>query len=75
MRSDIIFVVGQLSKHNTNLRKGYLQAVKKVVKYLKGILDISLIFDRETVNYLLREPPLYNSVGYIDSNFIGDPKD
>lgn len=29
IRSDIAFIVGQLSKHNANLRKGHLQAIKE----------------------------------------------
>lgn len=31
-KPDISFVVGQLSRHNANLRKGHLQAAKRVVR-------------------------------------------
>lgn len=41
---DIAFVVGQLSRHNTDLRKRYLQAIKRVVRYLKGTTERGLIF-------------------------------
>ncbi len=37
-KSDILFIVGQFSKRNINPRKGYLQAAKRVVRYLKGII-------------------------------------
>lgn len=43
-RPDIIFTVGQLSRHNADPRKRYLQAVKRVVRYLKGIINMGLIF-------------------------------
>lgn len=32
---DIAFAVRKLSRHNANPKKGYLQAAKKVVRYLK----------------------------------------
>ena len=32
-RPDIVFVVGQLSRHNTNPKKGHFRAAKKVVRY------------------------------------------
>ncbi len=74
-RPDIAFAVGQLSKHNADPRKGHLQPAKRVVKYLKGTMDMGLIFGQEIANRLPREPPPYGLVGYVDSNFAGDPKD
>ncbi len=32
-RPDIAFAVGQLSKHNSDLRAGHMKAEKKVVRY------------------------------------------
>lgn len=43
-RPDIIFVVGQLSRYNANLKKGHFQAAKKIVKYLKKIIKMNKIF-------------------------------
>lgn len=45
IRSDITFAVRQLSKYNADLRKRYLQTVKRVVGYLKDTMNIGLIFD------------------------------
>lgn len=45
-RPDIAFVVGQLSKHNADPKRGYLQAPKIVIKYLKGTMQMSLVFGR-----------------------------
>lgn len=47
IRLDITFVVGQLSKHNASLRKSHLRAAKKVVRYLKGTMEMGLTFGRE----------------------------
>lgn len=45
-RPDIAFAVGRLSKYNTNLRKNHLQADKKVVQYLKRIMQLGLVYDQ-----------------------------
>lgn len=44
IRPDITFVIEQFSKHNTNLRKGYLQAIKRIVEYLKENIKMRFIF-------------------------------
>lgn len=72
---DIAFVIRQLSKYNADLRKGHLQVAKKLVRYLKSTIDMSLIFGQKIVNYLLKEPPLYGLVGYVESNFARDLED
>lgn len=43
-RSDIAFAVRQLSKYNSNPRKNHLQVVKKVVQYLKGTMQLRLVY-------------------------------
>lgn len=47
LRPDIIFVIRQLNKYNSEQRKDYLWAVKKVLGYLKKTIEISLTFDRK----------------------------
>ncbi len=73
---DITFTIGQQSKHNTDPRKGHLQAAKKVVRYLKETIQMGLIFGRVSINRrLLQDPSPYGLVGYTDSNLAGDSKD
>ncbi len=43
-RLNIVFIIGQLSKHNANLRKSHLQAVKRVVKYLSRTIEMGLVY-------------------------------
>lgn len=75
IRPDIAFTVGQLSKHNADPKKGHLQAVKRVVRYLKGIIQMELVFGREIKGHLPRNLPLYGFIGYANNNFVGDSRD
>ncbi len=70
-KPNIVFVVSQLSKHNADPQKDHLQAAKKVVRYLKGIMNLRLIYGQITVRNLL----LYGLSGYANNNFAGDPED
>ena len=72
-RPDIVFAVGQLSKHNADPRNGHLRAAKRIVRYLKGIMQIGLIYGRE--NSSPRDPPPFGLKSYADSNFAGNPED
>ena len=69
-KPNIAFVVGQLSKHNADPRKGHLKAAKKVVRYMNGTMQMKLMFGQTLTN-----PPPYSLTGYADSNFAGDPAD
>lgn len=71
-RPDIAFVVGQLSRHNADPRKGHLQAAKRVVRYFRGTMEMGLVFGQELSNRLPRDPPPYGLIGFADSNFAGD---
>ena len=42
-RSDIAFVVGQLSHHNTNPHIKHICIVKQVLQYLKGTSIMGII--------------------------------
>ncbi len=52
-----------------------MRVAKRVVRYLKGTMNMGLIYGQEIANCLPREPPPYDLVGYADSNFTGDLED
>lgn len=74
-RPNIAFVIGQLSRYNIDLRKGYLRAVKKVVQYLKGTIQLSLIYNKGPNKISPRSSSIYGFLGYKVSNFVNKPKD
>lgn len=74
IRLDIIFVLEQLSRHNANLRKNHLWAIKKVVRYLKETIKMSLTFGQKSTEQSIRDLLPYGLIGYISSNFIKDSK-
>ena len=70
-KPDIAFAIGQLSRHNADPRRGHFRAAKRVVRYLKGTMNLGLIYGRTTT----RDSPPYGLISYADSNFAGDPED
>lgn len=74
-RPDIAFVVGRLSKHNADLRKGHLRAAKRVVRYLKGTIHLELVYGQNPDGSYPTTPAPYGLIGYGDSNFAGDLED
>lgn len=74
-RPDIAFAIRQLSKYNANPRRNYLQIAKKVVQYLKKIMQLGLVYSKKPNTTLPRDPPPYGLLGYTNSNFAGDLKD
>lgn len=74
-RPNISFVVGQLSRHNVNPRKGYLGAAKRVVQYLRGTMEMGLMYSRKLNNQMSRDPLLIGLIGFADSSFAGDLED
>lgn len=69
-RPDIVFAVSQLSKQNTDPRKGPFQAIKRVVKYLKGTMQMELIYRQG--NSLSKNPSPFGLKGFADSIFASD---
>ncbi len=74
-RLDITFIVGLLSSHNANLRESHLREAKRVIRYLKGTMQLGLVYGRTSDGRSIILPPPYGLIGYADSNFTGDPKD
>ena len=41
-RPNIVFVIGQLSRHNSDPQIRYLRIVKQVLRYLKGTITLDI---------------------------------
>lgn len=71
-RPNIAFVVSQLSRHNANPRIGYFKNTKQIIRYLKGIMHLSIVY-RAGINK--KNQSLYSLVSYTNSNYANDPND
>lgn len=65
-RPDISQAVGVVSKFNSNPTEAHLTAVKRILRYLKGSLDVVLTYKKSEDGQV---------VGYSDSDYAGDPDD
>ena len=61
-RPDIAHAVGVVSRYASNPGKQHWEAVKWILRYLKGTTDLPLCFGKEDL--VLR--------GYVDADFAGD---
>lgn len=75
IRFNIVFAIGQLSNYNSNLRTSYMKAAKKVVRYLKIIIYIELVYESLFHIKVPTKPSLFGFNGYRNSSYTGDPKD
>lgn len=64
-RPDISQFVSVISRYMGNPGKEHWQVAKWIFPYLKGIVDIGVVFDRNKVTTT-------NIVGYTDSDYTGD---
>ncbi|XP_070056622.1 secreted RxLR effector protein 161-like [Nicotiana tomentosiformis] len=62
-RPDISHAIGVVSRYMHNPGKEHWQAVKWILRYIRNIVDVGLIFEQEDSQYL---------VGYCDSYYAGD---
>ncbi len=63
-RPDISHAVSVVSIYTTCLEKEHWQAVKWILRYLKGTTDVGLTFNRAKMSDSV--------VNYVDSDFTGD---
>lgn len=73
-RPNIAFVVGQLSRHNSDPRSGHLRVAKQVLRYLKETITLGIVWGNDLADHLGKYPP-QGIVGYANSNFARDPED
>ena len=64
-RPDISHAVSMVSRYMHDPGKGHWQAVKWILRYLHGTVNMGLKFERD---HRLRQ----NLVGYVDSDYVGD---
>ena len=50
MRFNIIFAMGQLSKHNSVVKINHMKIAKKMINYLKGIIYLKFIYGTQAKN-------------------------
>ena len=65
-RPDIAQAVGAVSKFNSNPSEAHSIAVKQIMRYLKGMIDIALYFKKAKDGVL---------IGYSDADWAGDHDD
>ncbi|XP_049405413.1 secreted RxLR effector protein 161-like [Solanum stenotomum] len=61
-RPDIVFSVGLCARFQTSPKESHLQAVKRILRYLKGTTDLGLWYPKGS-NFEL--------VGYVDADYAG----
>lgn len=66
-RPDISFSMGIVSRYMEYPTTLHMNAVKRILRYVKGTLDYGLVYSKGTGNYLLS--------GYSDSNLAGNVED
>ncbi|GAA0160241.1 hypothetical protein LIER_16838 [Lithospermum erythrorhizon] len=62
-RPDIVFVVGVASRFMKIPRKPHLEAVRRIIRYVKGILDWGLFYEKGVECKVS---------GYCDADYAGD---
>ena len=64
MRSDMIYLVNILSRYMVNPTSNHWTSTKRVLRYLKGIIEFGLIYEK-FMKYL-------KVISYSDSDFAND---
>ncbi|XP_057540751.1 uncharacterized mitochondrial protein AtMg00810-like [Amaranthus tricolor] len=62
-RPDIAYAVGVVSRHMQNPKKPHLEAVKRILRYVKGTLDYGILYQKGGECQV---------VGYCDADYAGD---
>ena len=62
-RPDISYPVRMVSRYMSNPKKPHLDAVKRILRYVKGTINFGIIY-KETKDYQV--------MGYCDADYAGD---
>lgn len=66
-RPDLAFSVGVIRRFMNKPKKTHMQAAKRVIRYIKGIVDYGYLFPTG------RKKTTMEATGYTNSNYGGDP--
>ena len=66
-RPDLAYSVGQLQRYASCPRKKHWEAMKRIVRYLKGTMDLGLLYRRDCIGEGI--------IGAADSDWASDPDD
>ena len=73
---DIAFVVGQLSRYNSDPQVGHHWITKQVLRYLKGSITPCIEWGRDLACHRLGEKyGKFGVIEYVDSSYTGDLND
>ena len=62
-RTDISYAVGVMSRYMQNPKKPHLEAVRRILRHVKGTIDYGLLY---------KKGEDYKLVGYCDADYVGD---
>jgi len=64
-RPDLPQVISMISRNMHDPERSHWDAVKWVLRYIKGTIDVGLVFEKNSIGK-------QECAGYIDSDYIGD---
>ena len=64
-RSDLSQAVSIISRYMHDPEKGHWEAVKWILQYIKGTIDVGLVFEKDSTGK-------QECIGYVDSDYAGD---
>ena len=62
-RPDISYVVGVVSRYMSNPKKPHLDAVRRILRYVKGIINFGILYQKTNDCQVM---------GYCDVDYVGD---
>nr|GEV16929.1 retrovirus-related Pol polyprotein from transposon TNT 1-94 [Tanacetum cinerariifolium] len=65
-RPDISYAVSVVSRYLANPRKNHWEAVKWILKYLRGIANVGFVYGKNYGNHV-------DVIGFVDSDYAEDP--
>jgi len=64
-RPDLLQAVSMISRYMHDPSRGHWEAMKWVLRYIKGTIDISLVFEKDAMSK-------QECIRYVDSDYVGD---